>query len=109
MTAATRSEARTETTVKETRTTDSVHIHDSIVIREGGDTVWLTRWRTQWRERIVHDTVHERLTDTIHETKTEQTVVEVPTKGSDAGWIVAIALFLLIVVYILIKCFFRQH
>lgn len=102
-----RSEARTETTVRETRTTDSEYIHDSIYVREGGDTVYMTRWRTCWRDRFVHDTVFEHITDTIHETKTEQTVVEVPTKGSNAGWIVAITLFLLILVYILIKCFLR--
>ena len=90
-----------------TRTTDSVHIHDSIYVREGGDTVWMTRWRTCWRDRVVHDTVRERITDTVRETKTEQTVAEVPTKGGKAGWVVAIALFLLILVYILIKCFLR--
>ena len=82
-------------------------IHDSIFIREGGDTVVRERWRTCWRDRFVHDTVYERITDTIHETKTERTVVEVPTKGSNAGWIVAITLFLLILVYILIKYFLR--
>lgn len=102
-----RSQGHTETVVRETRTTDSVHIHDSVYIREGGDTVYMTRWRTMWRDRLIHDTVHEHTTDTIRETKMEQTVVEVPKKGSNAGWIVAIALFLLILVYILIKCFLR--
>lgn len=89
--------------MRETRTIDSVHIHDSVYIREGGDTVYMTRWRTMWRDRIVHDTVHEHTTDTIWEMKTEEKMVQVPTKGSNAGWIVAMAQFLLIVVYILIK------
>ena len=45
-----RSEARTETTVRETRTTDSVYIHDSIYVREGGD-----RWTGQRRELLAVD------------------------------------------------------
>ena len=102
-----RSETHTETMVREIHTTDSVYIHDSIYVREGGDTVFLTRWRTCWRDRIVHDTVREHTTDTIRETRDVEKVVQVPTKGSSAGWAVALALMLLIVVYILIKSFLK--
>lgn len=98
-----RSETRTETTVREIHTTDSVYIHDSIYVREAADTVYLTRWRTSWRERLVHDTVHERTTDTILTTREVEKVVEVPYKGGSAGWVTAAALALLIVVYVLIK------
>lgn len=94
--------------VRETRTTDSVYIHDSIYIREGGDTVWMTRWRTAWRDRIVHDTLREHTTDTIVKIETVQEVVEVPAKGGGTGWAVAIALMLLIVVYILIKTLLKR-
>lgn len=83
-------------------------MHDSVFVYVG-DTVMITRWRTSWRERIVHDTVREHTTDTIRETRDVEKVVQVPTRGSSAGWVVALALMLLIVVYILIKSFFKQH
>ena len=103
-----RNETHTETTVREIHTTDSVYIRDSIYVREGADTVFLTRWRTVWRDRIVHDTVRERTTDTIRETRCVEKVVQVPTKGGSAGWAVALALMLLIVVYILIKTLLKR-
>lgn len=95
--------------MRETRTTDSVYVRDSIYVREGTDTVWMTRWRTSWRERTVHDTVREHDTDTVWETRCVEKVVQVPTKGSGAGWAVALVLMLLIVVYILIKTLSKQH
>ena len=107
-TTAERNTAHTESTLREIHTTDSVFIHDSIFIREGGDTVVRERWRTCWRDRIVHDTVRERVTDTIHETNTIEKVVQVSKKGSFTGWLVAIVLFLIIVVYILIKTLLKR-
>ncbi len=101
---ATRNEARTETSSSVTSTTDTEYVHDSVFVYVG-DTVMITSWRTSWRERIVHDTVREHTTDTIRETRDVEKVVQVPTKGSSAGWAVALALMLLIVVYILIKSF----
>ncbi len=98
-----RNETHTETTVRETRTTDSVYIRDSIYVREGADTVFLTRWRTCWRDRIVHDTVRATVTDTIRETRSVEKVVQVPTKGGSAGWAVALALLAVIAVYMVIK------
>ena len=52
---------------------DSVFIetlkHDSITIREKGDTVfvnrWHTEWRDRWRDREVHDTVMSIKVDSI--------------------------------------------
>ncbi len=104
-----RREGRTETVVRETRTTDSVFIHDSVYIREGGDTVYMTRWRTCWRDRIIHDTVYDHRTDTIYQSRTEEKTVEVKAKGGNTGWAVAAALFLLILVYILIKTLLKHH
>lgn len=37
--------------------TDSIHITDSVHIREKGDTVWLTRWRTEYRDRLKVDSI----------------------------------------------------
>lgn len=36
---------------------DSIHIMDSVYIREKGDTVWLTRWRTEYKDRLIRDSV----------------------------------------------------
>ena len=104
-----RSEARTETSVGVSRTTDSVVVCDSVYVLVTQERTEVTRWRTQWRERTVHDTVVVHTTDTIRETRDVEKVVQVPTKGSSAGWAVALALMLLIVVYILIKSFSKQH
>lgn len=78
-------------------------IHDSVFIREGGDTIVRERWRTCWRERVVHDTVWRHLTDTIRETATVEKVVEVPGKGGMAGWIAALALLAVILAYLFFK------
>lgn len=52
---------------------DSVYIetlkHDSILIRESGDTVYVSRWHTEyvdrWREKEVHDTTYISRVDSI--------------------------------------------
>lgn len=101
-----RSETRTETNSTVSSTTNTEYVHDSVFVYVG-DTVVITRWRTSWRDRVIHDTVFKHTTDTVHETNDVEKVVQVPTKGSSAGWAVALALMLLIVVYILIKSFLK--
>ena len=56
-------------------------------------------------ERAVHDTVIERLIDTVRLTETVEVekAVEVPRKGGNAGWIVAGVLALLMAVKTSIK------
>lgn len=44
---------------------DSVHIHDSILIREKNDTVFIDRWHTEYKDRLLRDTVHISRTDSI--------------------------------------------
>ena len=36
---------------------DSVVLHDSIHVKERGDTVWMERWHTAYCDRTVRDTV----------------------------------------------------
>lgn len=36
---------------------DSVVLHDSVHVKERGDTVWMERWHTVYRDRTVLDTV----------------------------------------------------
>ncbi len=45
---------------------DSVWLHDSIYIRDKGDTMWIERWHTRWRDRTVHDTTYVSKTDSVH-------------------------------------------
>ncbi len=99
-TAATKSEAHTETS---SSTTDKEYVHDSVIVYVG-DTVEITRWRTSWRERIVHDTVHEHTTDTIIKTETVEKVVYATQQwGLGTGWTVALTLLAVIAVYMVIK------
>ena len=44
---------------------DSVWMHDSIHIREKGDSVIIERWHIKWRDRLLIDTVYKSKTDTI--------------------------------------------
>lgn len=108
-TATERSEARTETAHTATHTVDSVHVTDSVYVLITAEKVTETRWRTQWRYRTVHDTVLKHTTDTVILTQTVEKLVEVPAKGGSAGWGAALALFVLIVVYMLIKSLFKPN
>ena len=44
---------------------DSIHVLDSIYIKDRGDTVWIERWHTKYVERLLTDTLIEHRTDTV--------------------------------------------
>ena len=44
---------------------DSIYMHDSIHVREKGDTVLIERWHTRWRDRWHSDTVYRARTDSV--------------------------------------------
>lgn len=44
---------------------DSVWLHDSVYIKEKGDTVTVERWHTEWRERLLFDTLLIATHDTV--------------------------------------------
>ena len=44
---------------------DSIFMHDSIHIKEKGDTVWIERWHTKWENHFAHDTTYISKTDTV--------------------------------------------
>ena len=98
--------------LQETHSVDSVFIHDSIFIREGGDTVVITRWRTSWRERTVHDTVRERVTDTIVKT-VERTVESTAPAGSREAdrlaWAAVLLLAAALLFYILAETLLKRN
>ena len=56
---------RTDTLYQKVVQRDSIHVHDSVTIREKGDTVMIEHWRTQWRDRLLRDTVYRSRIDTI--------------------------------------------
>ena len=55
----------TDTLVQTKVERDSIYAHDSIYVRERGDTVWIERWHTRWRERLLADTVYVAKCDTL--------------------------------------------
>ena len=44
---------------------DSVWLHDSVHVKEKGDTVMIERWHTKYVEKQVHDTTYVATHDTI--------------------------------------------
>ena len=44
---------------------DSIWLHDSIHVKEKGDTVLVEKWHTQWRDRLRVDTIYQATHDTI--------------------------------------------
>lgn len=56
---------RTDTLYQKVVQRDSIHVHDSVTIREKGDTVMIEHWRTQWRDRLLRDTVYRSRVDSV--------------------------------------------
>ena len=48
-----------------THSRDSIWIHDSVTIKENGDTIRIEKWRTKYVEKLVTDTAYIERTDTI--------------------------------------------
>ena len=62
---------------------DSVWLHDSILVREKGDSVWVERWHTQWRDRLRDDTIYQATHDTIPQPYPVETIKMVE---KDLNW-----------------------
>ena len=60
----------TDTLIQTKVERDSIYAHDSIYVRDRGDTVWIERWHTRWRERLLADTVYVAKCDTLTRTET---------------------------------------
>ena len=73
---------RTDTTYITKWQKDSVWLHDSIHVKENGDTVTIERWHTQWRDRLRVDTIYQATHDTIPDPFPVETIKEVPAKLS---------------------------
>lgn len=58
-------EHRTDTLRLSRNIRDSIYVHDSIHVREKGDTVIVERWHTRYREKLAHDTIYKSRVDSI--------------------------------------------
>jgi hypothetical protein len=59
---------------------DSIWQHDSILIKQKGDTVLIEKWHTKYREKQVHDTTYVAKTDSVP--VPYEVIKEVPAKLS---------------------------
>ena len=73
---------RTDTTYITKWQKDSVWLHDSIHVKEKGDTVLVEKWHTKYVEKQVHDTTYVATHDTIPDPFPVETIKEVPAELS---------------------------
>jgi hypothetical protein len=59
---------------------DSIYMHDSILVRQQGDTVTIDRWHTQYRDRWHTDTIYKSRVDSVP--YKVEVVKEIPAKLS---------------------------
>lgn len=58
-------EYHTDTLIQKMTQRDSIYLHDSTIVREKGDTLFIERWHTKYRDREVHDTVYQSRIDSV--------------------------------------------
>jgi hypothetical protein len=73
---------RTDTTYITKWQRDSIWLHDSIHVKEKGDTVLVEKWHTKYVESIKHDTTYIATHDTIPDPFPVETIREVPAELS---------------------------
>lgn len=56
---------RTEIEYRDRLQRDSIHVHDSIHIRDKGDTVFVNRWHTVYKDKQLRDTIYIENTDSV--------------------------------------------
>ena len=74
--------ARIDTTYITKWQRDSIWLHDSIHVKEKGDTVLVEKWHTKYVESIKHDTTYIATHDTIPDPFPVETIKEVPAELS---------------------------
>lgn len=56
---------RTDTIIESRLVYDSIHVHDSVLVKEKGDTVLIEHWHTKIADRWRTDTIYRSRTDSI--------------------------------------------
>ena len=82
-------EHKTDTLIVTKHQHDSIHVYDSIMVSEKGDTVRIEKWHTKYIETQVHDTTYISKTDTIPQPY--PVIKEVPRKRTTTDWVLTIA------------------
>lgn len=101
---------RTDTLIETKLMYDSIHIHDSVHVKEKGDSVWEERWHTEYIEKLLTDTIYQTTHDTIP--KPYQVTKEVPAQLSwwqKTRLYIANALLIAIVIYLLYYFIFKRR
>ena len=76
-------EYHTDTLIQTKVVHDSIHVKDSTVITEKGDTVTIEKWHTKYIEKQVHDTTYISKRDTVPQPYPVEVIKEVP---ADISW-----------------------
>ena len=95
---------RTDTLWQNHTKHDSIWMHDSIHIKEKGDTVWIERWHNKWENHLKHDTVYQSRADSVP--IPYPVVKEVPAKMSQCQkWLmwIGLATVLGVIIFVVIK------
>lgn len=89
-------------TVRVNRTArDSIYLHDSIHIKEKGDTVWIERWHTRWENHLAHDTTYVSKTDSVPVPYPVTEYVEKPRSAFEKGMMATGGLAIMAVIVLL--------
>lgn len=97
----------TRTEYKDRVQRDSVHVHDSIHIREKDDTVFIDRWHTEYKDRSLRDTAYVSRTDSIQ--------IPYPVERNFSWWesvklqVGEIAISIIIGLLVIITCMIRRN
>lgn len=92
---------KTDTTYITKHRRDSVWLHDSISIKEKGDTVRIEKWHTKYVEKQVHDTTYVAKRDSVpYPVEVVKEVQRPLTKTQIAMVVIGFICTFLVVVYI---------
>lgn len=73
-------EHQTDTLIQTKVQKDSIYVHDSVTVRQKGDTVWVDRWHTKLVNHLEHDTTYVSQTDTVPAPYPVEVFKEVPAE-----------------------------
>lgn len=92
-----------------THSRDSIWIHDSVTIKEKGDTISIEKWCTKYVEKLVTDTAYIERTDTI----VQAYPVEKPLSTMQRAWIklgkISTTLFVGAIIALIAYLITRKH
>lgn len=94
-------EVHTDTLYQSRVERDSIYLHDSVHIKERGDTVFYERWHTKYVDKLRIDTLYQSRTDSIpvpYEVIKKEKYT--PTFVKVLAWVGAIGIFLFFVIII---------